>query len=104
MGWGLILLAAPDAVLHSCRTTATPAVRLATRILGARHVAEAALLGGFRQGIPGPWTVIIDLAHGSSMVALACVSRPLRRAALLSATITAGMAAVALRERGRRFP
>lgn len=56
-----------------------------TRILGARELAEAAILARSRRAAPPQWTVAIDLAHGASMLAVAARSRRFRRDALISA-------------------
>jgi hypothetical protein len=71
------------------------AVRVATRILGARHLVEALLLsrdqGQARRMVAG-----IDAAHALSMVILATLSPRLRRDALLSAASATGLVALSL--------
>src|SRR5579875_1208561 len=88
-GWGLLLLAAPGRLPRVAGGADTPAVRVAARLLGARHVAEALILSA-TQGRPARrWIIGVDAIHAASMVALATVSVRLRRDALLSAAATA---------------
>jgi hypothetical protein len=74
-------------------------VRWTARTLALRHLAESAALLRRRPARLPAWTVWIDAIHGSSMVAAAVVSRPLRRPALLSATAAYGISAASELER-----
>ncbi len=93
--WGALLMLAPGRATGHTRPAAGPALRAVTRILGGRHVAEAALMAR-RPGDPPPgWAVGVDATHAASMLALALASPRLRRAALRSATMAGLLAAVA---------
>ncbi len=97
-GWGLALLIAPAAVTstvhHAPPGTRT---RVVARVLGARHLAQAAVTAvrPTREVLRGG--AVVDVLHASSMVALAVVSGPYRRAGLTDA---AGGSAFALATRG----
>ncbi len=78
-----------------------------TRVLGARHLAQACLTW------PAPATAVlalgteVDVAHAASMIGLAVIGRRWRRAALASAAVASGFAAsggVAARQAARRPP
>ncbi len=89
--WGGVLLLAPRPLLR--RTgPASNGIVLVTRILGARHLAEVAILGARRRERPPRWPVIVDAVHGASMVAVAIASPRLRRDALASASVAGALA------------
>jgi hypothetical protein len=70
---------------------ATRSEAAAVRALGARHVTQAALVTAVpRSAVAGR---VVDLAHLASMLLLAAVDRPRRRAALLSATVAGALLA-----------
>ena len=94
-----MLLAAPDRVLRAGGGRDTPAVRLAVRILGARHLAEAAVLARAHGGRPLRRIVDIDLIHAASMFGLAAISPAMRRDALLSAASACALVALSVVER-----
>lgn len=95
--WGALLLADPGLPLRLGGGEDSRAVRMATRILGARHLVEALILsrdqGRARRTVAG-----IDGAHAASMLLLALASPRLRRDALLSAASASGLAALSLSE------
>jgi uncharacterized membrane protein len=66
--------------------------RRVARVLGIRHLAQAAITAG----APGPEMVaggsVIDLCHAASMLGLAAVSKSLRRAELADALVAAALA------------
>ncbi len=78
--------------------------RRVARVLGLRHLAQAAVTAW----APGPGLVAagaaIDVCHAVSMLALAAASRPLRRAeladGLAAATLAVAGPAVTFRPRG----
>lgn len=97
--WGALLLLALRRVLALCGGARTRAVVLGARALGARHLAEAALLTAQDRATPPRWMVGVDAAHAASMLALAGCSPRLRRDALASATTALALVALSLRER-----
>jgi hypothetical protein len=95
--YGAGLLLAPSPVLDALARSSLdrPAVRVA-RVLGARHLLQAAVLATH----PGPrWRLAgaaVDGAHAASMLALARYSgRPLHRRLAAGNAGTAGLLAVA---------
>jgi hypothetical protein len=94
--WGAALVVSPRALLHRAGDP-SGAVVLATRILGARHLVEVALLS--RRQTEPRWPALVDAAHCSSMIAVAACSRRLRFDALASAGVAAMLAAWAEFER-----
>lgn len=94
-GYGALLLLAPGPLLRACTGRSPSATaRWLTRLLGARHLAQAALT--MRYGAE-PVTLgagaALDLVHASSMAGLAAVSRSVRRAALTDAALETLLAA-----------
>lgn len=71
--------------------------RVATRVLGARHLAQGGLQTLAPQHLQ-TWWVVVDALHASSMLAAAASDERRRRPALLSAAISAvfGLAAASL--------
>jgi hypothetical protein len=70
----------------------SPRARRVARVLGIRHLGQAAIMAW----APGPEMIAvggaIDLSHAASMLALAAVNRPLRRAELADALAAATLA------------
>lgn len=96
------LLVAPDAVLRGLphERIGRPASVFA-RVLGARHLAQAALLEGHRTRA---WLLVgtaIDAAHATSMLVLAARSPRHRALALTNAAIATTLAAAGLHEARR---
>jgi hypothetical protein len=83
--WGGALLLFPYRALR-LGGDRSPEVAQATRLLGARHLVEAAILVRRRRGAPPRWPIAVDLVHAGSMIAVAAFSARLRRDALISAT------------------
>ena len=104
-GYGAALLCAPGPMIRAC-TGQVPSLRArrVARVLGLRHLAQAAVTAW----APGPGLVTagaaIDVCHAVSMLALAAASRPLRRAeladGLAAATLAVAGPAVTFRPRG----
>jgi hypothetical protein len=94
-GYGGVLLCAPGAVIGVCTgRPASPAARTVVRVLGARHLAQAAVTAwspGERVLLAGTG---VDLAHAASMLALAAARQPLRQAELADGLIEFGFAAL----------
>ena len=105
-GWGLALLAAPDRVVAGMGVAQPDArARVVARVLGARHLAQAAVtlarptarclqLGG-----------MVDLAHAATGLALAVADSRYRRPALTDAAIATGFGVRGLQtgDRHRRW-
>lgn len=104
-GYGALLLIAPDPVIRliTGRAADRP-TRAMARVLGARH----ALQGLLSAGAPGPMVlalgVEVDLAHVASMMGLAALDQPRRRAGLVDALCAGSFAAVGLALVRRRPP
>ena len=70
--YGVVLLCAPGAAIRLC--TGQPAgsrARAVTRLLGARHLVQAALTAGMPNAVMLAVGAQIDVAHSASMLALA---------------------------------
>ena len=100
--YGAALLLAPGPLIRICTGYPTDSrVRLTARVLGARHLVQAALTAGAgpRAG-PGAGGLAagaaVDLMHAASMAGLAAASRPLRRTALTDAMLETALAAAGL--------
>ncbi|MCV7071669.1 hypothetical protein MJO55_27140 [Mycolicibacterium rufum] len=105
--WGAALLIGPDRVLHVTASgpVDTPG-RAVTRILGARHLVQAAL-SGLRPGSGVlAWGVGVDAVHAVTALLLAAVDRRRARAGCTDAAIAAGWAALGWRDlrRDRQRP
>lgn len=102
--YGGLLLAAPGRVLSVCTSgRASPYALGVVRVLGARHLLQAALTAGVlsargpSEEIPPGRALLagsgVDTAHAASMIGLALAHRPLRRAALADALLASSLAA-----------
>ncbi|MDM4143086.1 hypothetical protein [Mycobacterium sp. FLAC0960] len=97
-GWGAVLVAAPAEVLdhiHGVRVDRKALV--VTRILGARHLAQA-LLSGVNPGpevlAAGVW---VDAVHSATALGLAVVDRRRARGGVTDAAVAASWAALGWR-------
>ncbi len=95
--WGAVLLIAPGAVLRAVpHQRIDRPVRVFTRVLGVRHLAQAAIVG------PRPtrgWILTgaaVDAAHASTMVALALLAPDRRRLAATNVATASAFAAAGL--------
>jgi hypothetical protein len=93
--YGGALLVAPGPVIRWCTGhPAGPRTRAVARVLGARHLLQAAVTTG-----AGPSAeslglgAAIDIVHAASMAGLAMVDRRVRRATLADALIELAFAA-----------
>ncbi len=100
-GSALILLPGPAIQLATGRLPSRRAC-LVARVLGARHLAQAALTAVVRR--PGTFAAggEIDAVHATSMLLLAAASKPERRAALADALAEFAFAAAGLSISARR--
>ncbi|TNM67098.1 hypothetical protein FHN55_11250 [Streptomyces sp. NP160] len=86
--WGTALLVAPGPVLRLVgEAEPDPRSRAVVRVLGARHLAQAAFSGrapGRATLADGAW---VDVVHAVTSLALAAGDRPRARLALLDALV-----------------
>lgn len=97
-GWGAVLLAAPAEMLdHIHGVQVDRKALVVTRILGARHVAQA-LLSGVNPGpevlAAGVW---VDAVHSATALGLAVVDRRRARGGVTDAVVAASWAALGWR-------
>ncbi|MBS2963341.1 hypothetical protein KGA66_09815 [Actinocrinis puniceicyclus] len=89
----MALLARPDALIRfSSAHPADPQARRVARILGARHCAQAALVGSTRAPLAHRLATAVDVLHALSMAGLAVADRKYRRAAIIDGCIAAAFA------------
>jgi hypothetical protein len=113
---GLLLCAPRRMITLAAGHPANPRAAAVARLLGARHLLQAALTAGaLAQAVPAaglrpeavpadglwPGTVLlagsaIDTVHAASMVGLAAACRPLRRAVLADALLEASLVAAGI--------
>jgi hypothetical protein len=97
-GYGGVLLLVPGPVIRMC--TGRPAgarARNVARLLGARHVLQAAVTAVAAPGAEALGIgAAIDLTHAASMAGLAVLDRRVRRVTLADALIETGFAAASL--------
>ncbi|MCD5313306.1 hypothetical protein [Kineosporia babensis] len=73
-----------------------PGVTTAARILGARHLAQAAVVASAPSRFRAArWAAWVDGLHAASMLALAATAPDYRRAALTSAGVAGALSAAA---------
>jgi hypothetical protein len=81
--YGAVLLCAPGAVIGWCSgQPASTRARTMARVLGSRHVIQAAVTAGPPNALVLRVGAQVDVAHAASMFALGAVIRPVRRAPL----------------------
>jgi hypothetical protein len=81
--YGAVLLCAPGAVIGWCSgQPASTRARTMARVLGSRHVIQAAVTAGAPNALVLRFGAQVDVAHAASMFALGAVVRPVRRAPL----------------------
>jgi hypothetical protein len=97
-GYGAALLLVPGPVIRaSTGSQAGPRTRAVARVLGARHLAQAAVTVG-----SGPSAealglgAAVDITHAASMAVLALADRRVRRMTLTDALIETAFAAAGL--------
>ncbi len=84
--YGVILLAAPGRLLAGAGATASRRQRQVARLLGARHIVQAAAMA--RAGRPMLAVgAVADGLHAASMAAVAVADARARRAALADAAV-----------------
>jgi hypothetical protein len=97
--WGAAMLFAPRLVLERVHgvDTDTTAVMVA-RILGARHLVQAALSGIDPSPEVLAMGVWVDTAHASSALALAAVDHSRARAGIIDGVVALGWAGIGYRD------
>lgn len=89
VSYGALLLAAPAQAVRLCpgapATALSPLARRTTRLLGIRHLAQAALTARVSQDRTAIGSAV-DVVHAASMVLLATADRRLREVVLTDAT------------------
>ncbi len=93
VAWGGLLVARPAAGLRVLGGRTRPSAERVARVLGARHLVEAAL--EWRHGTR--WRragAVVDGLHGASALAFAVADQRWRRAALTDAAIAATFAVI----------
>ncbi len=92
-GYGTALLCAPGPMIAACtRRTPTPRARRVARVLGLRHLGQAAITVWAPERPVVAAGVVTDLVHAASMVAFAAADRSLRRAELTDALVATTLA------------
>jgi hypothetical protein len=96
--YGGVLLLAPGPVIRLCtRHPASSRAQNVARVLGARHLVQAALTTGTPPGTARLGIgAVVDLTHAASMVGLALIDRTVRRATLADAAIETLLAGAGL--------
>ena len=96
-GYGAVLLCAPGtAVRLSGAGLASSRTLAVTRVLGARHLIQAAVTAAAPNAAVLTVGAQVDCAHAASMLAVAAASRPLRRAGLTDGLIATVLAVAGL--------
>jgi hypothetical protein len=102
-GWGGLLLLFPAPVLRAASDAPTGGTAvLCARLLGVRHLLQAALT----RRSPGPgtpgWGAAADAAHAATMATVALESRQWRRAGLADMVVAGSLSCATACEAGRR--
>lgn len=93
-GYGTVLVAAPRLLLRTGAATHPDWAPAVARLLGARHLVQAAALAA-RPRLAGLGTAV-DLAHAATDLICAAVRPDLRTPPLLDAAVASALAAAAL--------
>ena len=93
--YGAVLVCAPGAVIGLCTgQQASRRTRAVARVLGSRHLVQAAVTARAPSALVLRAGAQVDLAHAASMLALGAVGRPLRHAPLADGLVAAIFAAL----------
>ena len=101
---GAVMLLAPGTVCRLYGQPPTPAAQGVVRVLGARHVVQAAVTLARPDRLVVGGGALVDLAHAASAVVWAALAREHRRPGLTSAAAATVLAAAARRALPRRPP
>jgi len=97
VSWGCLLLVVPSGLIGPLGLSSDRRAMTTMRVLGLRHLVQAAAVEGRGQRVRGG--VLVDLLHGVSMLLLACFDARRRKAALLDACVAFAFAAGGLTTR-----
>lgn len=91
--YGALLLFATSPVLRLVTGhSATPRATAVARVLGLRHLGQAAATGFQPTAVPLALGAEVDVAHSASMLAVVALSRTHRRAGAVDATVATAFA------------
>lgn len=96
--FGALLLVAPGAIIGPIETRSDRGPRAIARVLGARHLVQAALVGRHRSPALAIGGAGVDSIHAAVAVAVAAVDARHRRVALANAATAAALAASGVHE------
>ena len=96
---GVGLLLCPRCLLPVSRGAPLRVLVGTAKVLGGRHLAEAAALSLHPDHPPPQWSIAVDGLHGLSMLAIARFSARSHRAASASAIVALSLATLAAYER-----
>lgn len=91
--YGLAQLTRPSLVMRAFGLAPDRSAQTVTRVLGARHLTQAAVSAPAPTASVLALGVEVDLVHALSMIGVAVFHRPQRRAALTSAAVAGAFAA-----------
>ncbi len=97
-GYGVGLVAVPGALIGLAGERPGRRACVVARVLGVRHLVQAAITVAAERTDPGSAVVLgggaaVDLLHAASMLALGAVDPHVRRVALADAVVETGFAA-----------
>ena len=90
--WGMLLLTAPAEVAGVLHLHRSRQVRSVLRLLGLRHLAQAAITGATSSRNVAWANVVVDAAHGLSALAYGASARHRRRAGFSLAAVATAFA------------
>ncbi|SDZ20579.1 hypothetical protein SAMN05444365_10753 [Micromonospora pattaloongensis] len=91
LGWGGLLLLTPGRLTRPVAPPTSPAVAT-LRVLGARHLVQAATTIRWHGSVVFATGAAVDGIHSMAALALAAVDRRQRRSAALDAAVAAALA------------
>jgi hypothetical protein len=98
LAYGSLLVLRPDALLGSKRVSGSDErIRSVVRVLGARHVVQAVIVGTWPTGPCRRVGAAVDALHSITDVAFARLDARRRRAAALDAAIAVALGAANMR-------
>ena len=97
VSWGCLLLVVPPGLTGALGLSSDRRAMATMRVLGLRHLVQAAVVGGRGQHIRSG--ALVDLLHGVSMLLLARIDTRRRKAALIDASVAFAFAAGGLTTR-----